>query len=191
MDFLLQQRGYLGIILGSMFSGKTSRLIQIYKSHSYIGKKIAVINHISDTRYTDSMLSTHDKNMIPCLFINNLKDSWLDPSSIYYNNLRQADTILINEAQFFSNLKDVVLEMVEKFSKHVVICGLDGDFKRNRFGEILDLIPYCDSVEKLSALCAKCRDGTPGIFTNRISSEERQVLIGSDNYQPLCRGCYI
>jgi len=187
----IEKPGFLGIILGSMFSGKTSRLIQIYKSHSYIGKKIAVINHSSDTRYTDTMLSTHDKTMIPCIFISDLKEAWLNTQSPFFQNLRESDTILVNEAQFFNDLKDIVLEMVEKFSKHVVICGLDGDFKRNRFGEILDLIPYCDSVEKLSALCAKCRDGTPGIFTNRISSEETQVLIGSDNYQPLCRKCYI
>jgi len=174
-----------------MFSGKTSRLIQIYKSHSYIGKKIAVINHTSDTRYTDTMLSTHDKTMIPCIFISDLKEAWLDPHSPFYNQLRDSDTILINEAQFFSNLKDIVLEMVEKYGKHIVICGLDGDFKRNPFGEILSLIPYCDSVEKLSALCAKCRDGTPGIFSNRISLEEDQVVVGSDNYQPLCRNCYL
>ena len=187
----IEKSGFLGIILGSMFSGKTSRLIQIYKSHSYIGKKIAVINHSSDIRYTDTMLSTHDKTMIPCLFISDLKDAWQNTESPFYNLLKQSDTILINEAQFFPSLKDIVLEMVEISAKHVVICGLDGDFKRNRFGEILDLIPYCDSVEKLSALCAKCRDGTPGIFTNRISTEETQVLIGSDNYQPLCRNCYL
>ena len=183
--------GYLQIILGPMFSGKTSRLIQIYKTHSYIGKKIAVINHGSDTRYTDSMLSTHDKTMIPCLFISDLKEVWENPTTTYHTNLREADVILINEGQFFLYLKDIILEMVEKYKKHVVICGLDGDFKRNRFGEILDLIPYCDSVEKLSALCAKCRDGTPGLFSNRISNEEHQVLVGSDNYQPLCRNCYL
>ena len=186
-----EKSGFLGIILGSMFSGKTSRLIQIYKSHSYIGKKIAVINHSSDTRYTDTMLSSHDKTMIPCLFISDLKDTWNNVESPFYYDLRHADTILINEGQFFTDLKDIVLEMVEKYNKYVVICGLDGDFKRNRFGEILDLIPYCDSVEKLSALCAKCRDGTPGIFSNRISNEEDQVLVCSDNYQPLCRICYL
>lgn len=183
--------GFLQIILGPMFSGKTSRLVQLFKTHSYIGKKIAVINHASDTRYTDTMLSTHDKTMIPCLFISDLKEVWENPTTTYHNNIRDADTILINEAQFFPGLKDIVLEMVETFGKYVVICGLDGDFKRNPFGEILSLIPYCDSVEKLSALCAKCRDGTAGIFSNRISKEEDQVVIGSDNYQPLCRNCYI
>jgi len=186
-----EKSGYLGIILGPMFSGKTSRLIQIYKTHSYIGKKIAVINHSSDTRYTDTMLSTHDKLMIPCLFISDVKEAWLNPNSPFYNQLRESDTILVNEAQFFTDLKQIVLEMVEKMNKHVVICGLDGDFKRNPFGEILSLVPYCDSVEKLTSLCAQCRDGTPGVFSNRISNEEHQVVVGSDNYQPLCRKCYL
>jgi thymidine kinase len=183
--------GYLGIILGSMFSGKTTRIIQLYKTYSYIGKKIAVINHLSDNRYTDTMLSTHDQIMIPCYNLSDLKDSWKNPFSEFYSILRKAEVILINEAQFFHGLKEVVLEMVEKYDKYVVICGLDGDFKRKPFGEILDLIPYCDSVEKLTSLCAKCKDGTPGIFSKRISDEQGQIVVGSDNYQPLCRNCYL
>jgi thymidine kinase len=80
--------------------------------------------------------------------------------------------------------------MVENHHKSVYICGLDGDFKRQKFGQILDLIPYCNRVEKLNSLCAICKNGKPGIFSHRITQEKDQVVIGSDNYQPLCRTCY-
>lgn len=186
-----EQSGYLGIILGPMFSGKTSHLIQIYKKYIDTGKRIVVINHASDTRYTDKMLSSHDRVTIPCIFIDDIIDAWKNTESPFFNELQEADIILINEGQFFNNLKDIVLEMVEESSKMVVLCGLDGDFKRNPFGEILSLIPYCDSVEKLSSLCLyQCENDTPGIFTHRLSSEDEQIVVGSDNYIPLCRSCY-
>ena len=83
-----------------------------------------------------------------------------------------------------------VLNMVETNNKVVYICGLDGDFKRNKFGRLLDLVPYCDEIVKLSSLCAYCKNGTPGIFSHRITNETSQVVIGTDNYVPLCRNCY-
>jgi len=186
----LTNMGYLGIILGPMFSGKTTRLIQLYKTRSYIGKKVVVINYVGDTRYHETMLSTHDHITIPCLFVENLRDIWENDKNPHWKDIHEADSILINEGQFFENLFSTVLEMVEKERKEVFICGLDGDFKRSLFGELLQLIPYCDSVEKLNSLCAICRNGTPGIFSHRITSEEAQIVVGSDNYQPLCRMCY-
>jgi thymidine kinase len=181
MSSFSQQTGYLELILGPMFSGKTTRLIQHYKAYKFIGKKIVVINYSLDTRYSETMLSSHDRIEIPCVFTSELSDQslWID-----------ADVILINEGQFFGDLVEMVVEMVDVHKKKVHICGLDGDFRRNRFGSLLDLIPYSDKVEKLSAFCGLCRNGTPAIFSHRISCESDQVVIGSDNYMPLCRGCY-
>jgi len=176
------QRGYLEIILGPMFSGKTTRLVQHYKKFSYIGRKVTVINYADDTRYHDSLLSTHDKIMIPCVFARTL--------ACVKETIDEADVILINEGQFFEDIYEAVLEMVEVHHKVVYICGLDGDFKRNKFGRLLDLVPYCDEIVKLSSLCAHCKNGTPGIFSHRITSETSQVVIGTDNYVPLCRNCY-
>lgn len=173
--------GYLEIILGPMFSGKTTQLVADYKKFTYIGKKVCVVNYSEDKRYHDTMLSTHDKIMIPCIFSEKLGE---------ITNLEEADVIIINEGQFFEDLFEVVIELVEQKNKSVYIGGLDGDFKRNKFGKILDLIPYCDKVMKLNSLCSQCRDGTPGLFSHRISKETLQVVIGSDNYQPLCRKCY-
>lgn len=74
--------------------------------------------------------------------------------------------------------------------KRVHIGGLDGDFNRNKFGELLDLIPYCDKVIKLTALCGICKNGTVAIFSRRITEETEQTVIGSDIYIPVCRECF-
>jgi len=190
----IQNEGYLELILGPMFSGKTTQIIQIHNNYSYIGKTVVVINYAEDKRYHDSMLSTHDHKMIPCILSHNLENIWNDPNNTnnnYYSDLHNADVILINEGQFFKNLKSIVIDMVENHNKIVYICGLDGDFKREKFGEILDLIPYCDKVTKLNAFCSMCRNGKKGLFSCRVSKETEQVVIGSDNYKPLCRKCYL
>lgn len=185
------QEGYLEIILGPMFSGKTTELIQIYNNYNYIDKNVIVVNYAEDTRYHDSMLSTHDRKMIPCILTMDINDMWENSSNKNYKELHEADVILINEGQFFKNLKECVIDMVENKNKIVYICGLDGDFKREKFGELLDLIPYCDKVNKLTSLCSKCKNGKKGIFSCRITNEESQIVIGSDNYKPLCRNCYL
>lgn len=174
--------GYLELIVGPMFSGKTTWLINIYNTEYANNKNIKVINFTGDTRYHDSMLSTHDKVMIPCIFTNKIKDVCQEA------NIRDYDTILINEGQFFPDLYESVYELVEKHHKNVYVCGLDGDFKREKFGGMLDLIPLCDKVVKLSASCVKCNQ--PAIFSKRLTSEEQQVVIGSSNYAPMCRRCY-
>ena len=74
--------------------------------------------------------------------------------------------------------------------KKVYVCGLDGDFERKKFGQILNLIPLCDKVTKLTSLCSVCKNGAPGIFSKRITLETEQTVVGSDNYIPVCRKCY-
>uniref|UniRef100_A0A6C0HA62 thymidine kinase n=1 Tax=viral metagenome TaxID=1070528 RepID=A0A6C0HA62_9ZZZZ len=173
--------GYLEIFLGPMFSGKTSKLIELYKQYSFCNIPLAVINHSSDTRYDDTMLSTHDKIMIPCI-----QTSTLVP---VINDMDNVDVILINEGQFFEDLYDFVVDML-KFNKKIYVSGLDGDFKREKFGKILDLIPLCDKVTKMTSLCGLCKNGSPGLFSMRLTNEKEQMLIGSSNYIPVCRYCY-
>jgi len=171
--------GFLEIILGPMFSGKTTHLVNLYNKYIGSGLKVLVINYSADTRYHDTMLSTHDKKMIPCTFAYALNDE---------QDWHNYDAILINEAQFFPDLYETVIEMVNIEGKRVHICGLDGDFKRQKFGKLLDLIPLCDTVTKLHSNCTNCP--CPAIFSNRITKEQEQVIIGSTNYVPLCRKCY-
>ncbi len=172
--------GYLEIILGSMYSGKTSRLVEIYKQCQFCNISVIVINHNIDNRYDDNLMSTHDQIKIPCLKTEKLID--------LHTNIR-SDVILINEGQFFCDLEEFVEKMLVQ-KKKIYICGLDGDFERKKFGQILNLIPLCDKVTKLTSLCSLCKNGTPGIFSKRITSEKEQTVVGSDNYIPVCRSCY-
>ena len=177
--------GYLELIIGPMYAGKTSKLLEIYKQCQFCNIPVSIINHKIDNRYHDTMMSSHDKLMAPCVQTDKLTNVWYD---VLYE-IRSSDVILINEGQFFTDLYNVVVDML-KNNKKVYICGLDGDFKREKFGQILDLIPLCDKVTKLTSLCSICKDGTPGIFTLRLTDEKQQTIVGSDNYIPVCRKCY-
>ena len=178
--------GYLELFIGPMFSGKTSKILELYKQLKFCNITVLVINYAEDKRYHSENLSTHDKIMIPCvsdLLLHNI----IENRDI---NIDEYDTILINEGQFFPDLFDCVKTLVDEKKKNVYICGLDGDFKREKFGSLLDLIPICDNVTKLTSLCVNCKNGTKAIFTHRISNESEQKVIGSSNYIPLCRKCY-
>lgn len=192
-----ENKAYLELIIGPMFSGKTSKLFSIYKQCKFCNIAVEVINHSCDTRYHMSMLSSHDKLMIPCIQTESLDELWnykkLDEPynkiAEYHISLRSAQVILINEAQFFSDLVDVVVDMLRE-GKQVYVCGLDGDFQRKKFGTLLDLIPLCDKVTKMTSLCSLCKNGEAGIFSMRLTKETHQTVIGSDNYIPVCRACY-
>ena len=179
--------GYLELILGSMFSGKTSYLLEVYKKCVFCNIPVAVINYAADNRYTtESMLSTHDKQMIPCILASTISEAVKN----HADTINQAETVLINEGQFFPDIEEQVKQLVEGLNKRVYICGLDGDFERKPIGNLLQLVPFSDHIVKLKSLCSLCRDGTPGVFSFRITNEKSQVVIGSSNYIPLCRECY-
>lgn len=175
------EQGYLKIILGCMYAGKTSKLINIYKMMQFSNIPTIVINYEEDTRYDDELLSTHDKTMIPCVRISKLMN--------LETELIGKKVIIINEGQFFPDLSQFVKTMLE-LNNHIYVCGLDGDFKMKKFGQILDLIPLCNEVEKLSAICSICKNGEKAYFTKRISNETNQKVIGVDNYLPVCRNCH-
>jgi len=197
MTMTPKKSGYLAAYIGPMFSGKTSKLMELYKQYSFCNIPVAVINHSADTRYHETMLSNHDNVMIPCIQANKLTDVWeykkIDEpfckEAENHMKMRTAEVILINEAQFFDDLRICVESMLAE-NKKIYIFGLDGDFQRKKFGDVLDLIPLCDSVTKLTSLCNICKDGTHGIFSLRLTKETEQMLIGSDNYIPVCRSCY-
>jgi len=170
----------LEIFIGPMFCGKTSKLLEVYEQCVYCSIPVAVVNHTSDTRYHAELLTSHDGKAIPCLRTDRLADIWpgLD-----------ASVVLIDEAQFFDDLVPAVSDMVLA-GKKVYVAGLDGDFERKKFGAVLDLIPLCDRVTKLASLCSRCRDGTPAIFSKRLTEEKGQVVVGVGNYAPVCRSCY-
>lgn len=166
----------LNLIIGPMFSGKTTELLRIAKRLKSINLKVLLLNYYEDTRYSSTEMSTHDKNGLPCIFIK-------DFDSLDYENY---DIICINEAQFFKNLVSFCKTVISN-NKTLYVSGLDGDFKQEKFGEILDLVPLCDTITKLHAFCKMCKDGTHAHFTKRLVDNKCQTLIGTDEYIPVCR----
>ena len=195
------QCGYLELFIGPMYASKTTRLVEIYKQCKFCNISVAVINHSIDNRYDEELLSTHDEIKIPCIKTEKLFDIWIEGNISLEDDIKHipritdkfkvvtSNVILINEGQFFPDLFDFV-NILLKEGKKVYVCGLDGDFERKKFGSILDLIPLCDKVHKLSSLCSLCKDGTLGIFSMRLTSEKEQTVVGSDIYIPVCRKCY-
>jgi len=192
--------GYLEIVMGPMFSGKTTALIKQYHISKEQGKRVFIFNYSEDLRYSDCAVVSHDKEEAPCVFSETLSEIWVQPKHVVYSDVHNADIILINEAQFFPDIYECVLNMIEVHHKRVYLYGLDGDFKRNAFLSPsssktrsykgwLDLIPYADSVEKKTAMCKMCPE--KAIFSHRLTHEDKQKVIGTSNYIPLCRTCYL
>lgn len=167
--------------MGSMFSGKTSELIRRLKRHQVIHDRVLVINSKKDTRNESEVLQTHDRSTFACVKTNNLM-SVVDSDEYHY-----AQVVAVDETQFFEGLRPFV-EQALKEDKHVILAGLDGDFRQRVFGELLELIPLADDVTKLKALCMECLDGTLGPFTKRTIKNDKQELIGeADTYRAVCR----
>lgn len=175
------------VVCGPMFSGKSSYIYSIVKRYAAVGVTSLVIKPCNDTRYSVlPEVVTHDGVRFECISTpRNLME-------IGFEFTKDAQVIIIEEAQFFTDLCVFVKNMSEHEGKHVVVVGLDGDSDRKPFGQVLDCIPLADKVTKLTAMCRECGDGTPALFTFRTSRERGQVLVGgADKYEPLCREHYL
>ena len=172
----------LELIYGPMFAGKSCELIRRIRLLKVLNKKYCVVKPQIDTRYDSESIVSHNKESEQCIKLESM-------NSIYSIDISIIDTIFIDEGQFFSDLKDVVIDLVENHNKNVVVAGLITDYHRNKFGQILDLIPFCDKSTQLNALCLYCMDGTPAIFSYRKQNiNTDQILIGEkDVYISICR----
>jgi len=164
----------LHIVTGPMFSGKTSYL------SAHLPPKSLYINHCLDTR--GELFYSHNTSLtfledITCIKTEKLSDDLV----------KGFDIIGIDEAQFFKELKPTILRWVEKMGKTVYVAGLNCDYKRNKFGEISELFAYCDSVTKLTAHCICGKDA---MFSHRLNKSNDQIVVGSSEYEPLCRKCF-
>jgi len=176
----------LDIVLGPMWAGKSSYIIGKIRRYRAIGWEVLVVANPLDDRYGTHVVSSHDKEQVSALAISELE--------MLYEDLRyqSARLLVIEEAQFYKGLYDFVKTAVERDGKHVVCVGLDGDAQRKPFGEILSLIPLCDTLEKIKSLCAECGDGTDALFTHRYTPSQEQIQVGAENtYAPLCRKHYL
>lgn len=178
--------GYISLIIGCMFAQKTTELLRRVKRYNSIGYKVLVINYVGDKRYGEDCIASHDKEIHKAACVEKLAEVDALVRSGEYN------VIAIDEGQFFTDLFEHVTEWSDKLPVHIVISGLDGDSARRPFGDMLRLIPWAEEVERLTAFCAMCRDGTAAMYSSRISADTGQVAIGGgDKYLPVCRKHYI
>ncbi len=176
--------GRLDIIMGPMFSGKSSTLInEGLRKRSVLTdlNKILLINSSLDSR-CDEEIQSHNKITIPAKKVLKLMELTVT------NDYKYADTLLIDESQFFEDLVAFTNYALND-NKHLIVGGLDGDYKQEKFGEILSIIPKAETVTKLCAYCKICADGiTLAPFTKRIIVNDAQCLVGgAGDYISVCR----
>ena len=178
--------GSLELILGPMFSGKTTKLIELY-NNSNENHNCLAINYELDKRYGENKIISHDKKEINSLCITQLSQLFTEQ---HIEKLLKAEYLFINEAQFFTDLKLWVEFCLKILNKNLILCGLDLDYKREQFGELLDLTPLSKKIHKMQGKCSTQNCNNLTEFTHRITNDKQLILIGNDEYIPLCRKCY-
>jgi len=182
--------GYLEIIFGPMYSGKTDYLLRELNIFAIMGARVLYVNHTYDTR--GDVFSSHNPSLTK---IGSISHKKVETVEQLLDACKDYSIIGIDESQFFTGLKDAVLNLVEKQGKRVLVAGLNGNYKREPFGELLSLIPYSDRVAKLASCCSQCavsKKIKQAHFSYRVAKDEIEVFIGAKNaYVPLCRECFI
>eukprot|EP01090_Pellita_catalonica_P020446 TRINITY_DN7315_c0_g1_i1.p1 TRINITY_DN7315_c0_g1~~TRINITY_DN7315_c0_g1_i1.p1 ORF type:complete len:215 (+),score=29.15 TRINITY_DN7315_c0_g1_i1:22-645(+) len=175
--------GSVQLILGPMFSGKTTELVRRMQRYQVARQKTIIIKYINDGRYTEeARVATHTKQTweaLPCTKLADVENDILDG---------KYDCIGVDEGQFFPDVVSFSEKMANE-GKTVIVAALDGTYQRKPFGSVLDLIPLAEKVTKLSAVCMECF--APAAFSKRLGDEkEVEVIGGTDKYMAVCRKCY-
>ena len=173
--------GSINIILGPMFSGKSTELIKNINKYNHKKKKTIVIKYSFDNRYsmTESVV-THDKFEYPACKAKTLTE--------VREKLNDYEVIGIDEGQFFVDLSEICEELANS-GKIIFISALNGNFKREFFESIVKILPKCEKITNLQSICFFCTDEAS--FTLRTVGNKEEVLIGGiEAYKPSCRTCY-
>lgn len=177
-----QKKGWIEVICGSMFSGKTEELIRRLKRAQFAKQKIEIFKPAIDTRYDKKKVISHD--------LNEINSTPVSSSSKILDLIDEVDVIGIDEAQFFdANLPNVCANLANNGIR-VIVAGLDMDYLGNPFGPIPNLMANAEFVSKVHAICVEC--GDLAIHSNRIVSSKDLVHLGEqEEYEALCRSCFI
>ncbi len=174
----------LEIVLGPMFSGKSSHALSYIRRLKAVGRSVLAVKPNIDNRYSEEEeIVTHNQDRVSCIV-------WESKIPLTPNRfMLQSECIVIEEAQFFKGLP-VFCEYMMKLGKHLLLIGLDGDAHQQPFREILDCIPYAYRVTKLSALCRLCDGGSEAYYTRYkkdCDQSRTQVDVGGDEkYEAVC-----
>lgn len=189
--------GDISLIIGPMFSGKSTELFRKLRREKVASKRCLLIKYAGDNRYSVDKASSHDKYMMSAISLQKLSeltDTFNWEGTVC--SLADIDVIGIDEGQFFPDIAEFS-ELWSSKGIKVIIAALDGDFKRKPFGNILDVVPISKKVNKLTAVCmAKDENdkvcGEPASFSKRIVESNAVELIGgSESYIATCHKCYL
>ncbi len=173
--------GWIEVVTGSMFSGKTEELIRRMKRAKIAQQKIIIFKPKVDTRYSEEMVVSHDAKSIESVPVSKAEEI-LELANDY-------EVIGIDEAQFFSDILVEVCNRLADRGVRVIVAGLDMDFAGKPFGPIPRLMAIAEYVSKVHAICMRC--GNLAQYSHRLSDSDKQFLLGEkDVYEPLCRKCY-
>lgn len=182
MNIIKHQSGWIEVICGSMFSGKTEELIRRVHRVQYAKQKVQVFKPEIDNRYAEDHIVSHSKFKVPSEAVKSSKD-------ILKLVNKDTEVVAIDEVQFFDvGIVEVCTELADK-GKRVIVAGLDQDFKGKPFGSMPTLLCIAEYVTKQLAICVKC--GNPANRTQRLISTKKKVLVGSTEiYEARCRNCH-
>jgi len=176
-----ERRGWIEVICGSMFSGKTEELIRRLKRVRIANLKVEIFKPGMDIRYDIRNIVSHDENAILSTPIDNSQTILLMASDV--------DVVGIDEAQFFDDQLPDVCDQLALRGIRVIVAGLDMDYTGKPFGQMPFLLAKADYITKLHAICVKC--GNIANYSYRKSTQTGQVLLGEkEMYEPRCRYCY-
>jgi len=176
-----QRSGWIEVVCGSMFSGKTEELIRRIKRARIANQKLAIFKPATDVRYSENDVVSHDDNAIPSIAI--------ESSKAILTHVTDENVVGIDEAQFFDLDLPLVCEALARRGTRVIVAGLDMDFRGVPFGPMPHLLAVAEYVTKVHAICPHC--GNLATHSYRLSAEQDTVLLGEkDKYEPRCRTCY-
>jgi thymidine kinase len=176
-----EKRGWIEVICGSMFSGKTEELIRRLKRAKIANLKVEIFKPAIDVRYNAIKIVSHDENAIQSTPVDNSQKILLMAQHV--------DVVGIDEAQFFDPEIATVCDELAIRGVRVIVAGLDMDFMAKPFGQMPALMAKADYVTKLHAICMKC--GNIANYSYRIIPNEDQIMLGAKNaYEPRCRVCF-
>lgn len=175
------KKGWIEVICGSMFSGKTEELIRRLKRAQFAKQKVEIFKPSVDTRYDENEVVSHDANAIHSTPVPNSSNILILADDV--------DVVGVDEAQFFDmGLVDVCNQLANS-GVRVIIAGLDMDYRGKPFGPIPGLMATAEYVTKVHAICMKC--GELANHSHRFLQQDGLVVLGEkESYEPLCRSCY-
>lgn len=181
-DYHNKTQGWIEVVCGSMFSGKTEELIRRLNRARIAKLKVEIFKPGIDTRYSEEDVVSHNANSVNSIPVENAQQI------LFYAN--DVDVVGIDEAQFFgSELVDVCQQLANQGIR-VIVAGLDMDFLGKPFGPMPNLMAIAEDVTKVHAICMRC--GSLAQYSHRTIAGDKLVVLGeTESYEPLCRSCYL